>query len=96
MITSIDLLDAAKAKLCINSDYAFAKEIGATKQCISLIRKNRTCFGVYHCVALAEILELEPFAVVASIQCESARKVADTKKENVFFKYTNGLLISCG
>lgn len=50
-----DLIDEAKRKAAIPSDYALAKEIGVTKQTISAAKHGRTTFGAYTRQRLADL-----------------------------------------
>lgn len=73
MQTTADLLDKAKAKNHIPSDYALAKKLGVARQRISQIRSGRQV-GLRDKTALkiAHLLDVEPGYVMASIAAEHA------------------------
>ncbi|MBB6324358.1 helix-turn-helix domain-containing protein [Paraburkholderia sp. SIMBA_009] len=78
MRTTIEWLDAAKARLDIQSDYAAAKALGVTRSTISGYRTGRTVFDEKICIRVAEILGVDPLEVIASARVESA-KDAETR-----------------
>ncbi|WP_186113239.1 helix-turn-helix transcriptional regulator [Burkholderia gladioli] len=78
MKTTIEWLDAAKARLDLQSDYAAAKALGVTRSTISGYRTGRSVFDEKTCIRVAEILGIDPLEVIASARVESA-KDAETR-----------------
>lgn len=73
MKTSIEFLDAVKAKTGAVSDYQLAKILNVTRAGISSYRMKRSYFDDEMCLKVASILEIEPFLVLASIHAERAK-----------------------
>lgn len=73
MNTTVQLLDAVKAKCELASDYALAKELELPCQSISQYRKEKNSFGDDTAIRVAEILELEPASVLAAVYAERAK-----------------------
>jgi hypothetical protein len=73
MKTSADLLDAIKGKLALPSDYAAHKKLGVSKQYISRIRNGHETWSDDMCIIIAEILEVAPVLVLATVQAERTR-----------------------
>jgi transcriptional regulator with XRE-family HTH domain len=70
MHTTVELLDAVKSRLGLSSDYAAAKALGVTRQRVSAWRNGRQTFEDEVCLRVAEILEVDPFPVMASVRIE--------------------------
>lgn len=87
MYTSVELLDMVKARHRLPSDYAAAKLIGCTQQCVSRIRNNLSFFGADNALVLATLLDFDPFKTVASVQLEAARKRHDERVEKLWEPY---------
>lgn len=87
MYTSVELLDMVKARYRLPSDYAAAKKLGVTKACTSSIRCERSFFDATNCIIIAELLELEPLKVIASVQIERAQRLNDEKMVNLWGTY---------
>ncbi|MDD5392810.1 MAG: helix-turn-helix transcriptional regulator [Thiothrix sp.] len=68
------LLDAAREKLGLSSDYALAKAIGVGKGRIGHYRTGLRKPDEQACFQLAEILEIEPAAVIAAVRLEGERE----------------------
>lgn len=73
MRTTIDFLDAVKAKLDLPSDYAAAKVLGVTRAAISSYRVGRSHFDADIASRVAAILDIDPLEVIASAEYERAR-----------------------
>jgi len=73
MKTTIDFLDAIKARFGGLSDYAAAKKIGVTRSAVSCYRNKKSSFDVLTAVRVAELLEIDPAIVVTSAHAERAR-----------------------
>ena len=73
MKTTIQYLDAYKAKLHLASDYAAAKALGITRAAVSKYRNGHGGFDDETAVRLAEALEINPLEVIAAANGERAR-----------------------
>ncbi|MBY4945092.1 hypothetical protein K6V92_00440 [Cupriavidus respiraculi] len=73
MKTTLQYVDAVKAKLNLPSDYAIAKALGVTRAAVSSYRNQRTFFDDLTAVRVAEILGLNPMEVIAAANRERAK-----------------------
>lgn len=73
MNTTIDYLNAVKAKIGAVSDYDLAKKLNITRAGISSYRVGRTFFDDEMCLKVAQILEVPAFEVLLSIQAERTK-----------------------
>jgi plasmid maintenance system antidote protein VapI len=78
-----DLLDRAKAKANISSDYALAKVLGITTGNLSNIRAGRTHPSNEEAVKLATLAGLDEMDVIAEIELQTAK----TEKKKEFWKH---------
>jgi transcriptional regulator with XRE-family HTH domain len=67
------VLDAAKEKLEISSDYALANMLSLNKQRISDYRKGDRVPDAYACARLAEVLEIDPFALLIEVEADAEK-----------------------
>ncbi|KVC55115.1 hypothetical protein WT10_32615 [Burkholderia stagnalis] len=81
MKTTVEWLDAVKARLDLPSDYAAAKILGVTRQAASGWRNGRQTFDDEVCLRVAEILELDPFEVLATVKIE---RIKDAERRAVW------------
>lgn len=72
-----DLLDAMKTKLNLTSDYALAKALGVGKTTIGNYRTGFSKPSTEQCFKWADILEVDPAAVIATVNAE--RETEPTK-----------------
>lgn len=72
MHTTVELLDAACAKLGGITDYRLAKELGVRQQTVSNWRTGTRTIGNDHALGLARILEIDPVYVIACASAERA------------------------
>lgn len=70
MKTTVEWLDAVKARLSLPSDYALAKELGVTRHAVSGWRNGHKTFNEEMCLQIAEILDVSPFEVLATVKIE--------------------------
>jgi len=89
MFKTVDLLDRLKAAYNLPSDYATAKKIGVTRQAISNYRTNGTTLDDSVAVEVAELLELEPFKVLAYMNLERAQRANNKKLIHLWQSYTH-------
>ncbi|WP_244126221.1 hypothetical protein [Burkholderia gladioli] len=73
MKTSVEYLDAVKARLDLPSDYATAKVLGLTRAAVSKQRSGQSAFDDLTAVRVAEILGIDPIEVIAAANAERAR-----------------------
>ncbi|KWE44593.1 hypothetical protein WL76_30890 [Burkholderia ubonensis] len=73
MKTTVQLLDDVKVKMDLPSDYAAAKALGVTRSAVSQWRNGKATFDDDTCLLVAEILDLDPFDVLAYINIERSR-----------------------
>jgi hypothetical protein len=73
MRTSIEILDALKLKLGVKTDYAIHKKLRVTRQYVSKIRNGRDCWSDDLCVLIAELLEVSPILVLATVHAERSK-----------------------
>lgn len=83
MLQTNDLLDRLKAAYQLKSDYALAKKLGLTTAAISRYRKNVGIPDDRVAVEIAELLDLDPFYLVACMNMARAEKAHD--RETVEF-----------
>lgn len=73
MKSTVDYLDAVKARLDLPSDYAAAKALGVTPSAVSKYRLGRAHFDDDICVRVAGILDIDVLQVIATVNYERAR-----------------------
>lgn len=74
MKTTLEFLDALKARHSVQSDYALAKMLGVTHQSASAWRKGRVFFDDSTAIQVGKLLEIDPAYVVACVHAERAKK----------------------
>ncbi len=80
--TSLEFLEALKARLRVRSDYALAARMGWTQSAISNYRHLRSRLAPAHAVQVADTLGLPRAYVLASIEAErQAEPVAGVYRE---------------
>ncbi|EON15340.1 helix-turn-helix transcriptional regulator [Pandoraea sp. SD6-2] len=72
MKTTVDYLDAVKARLDLPSDYAAAKALGVTRAAVSRHRNGLSVFDEATAVRVAEILGIEPIEVISACKAEGS------------------------
>jgi transcriptional regulator with XRE-family HTH domain len=73
MKTTVEYLDAVKIRLDLPSDYAAAKALGVTRAAVSKYRLGNAFFDDTTALRVAEILDIQPFEVIAAANAERAR-----------------------
>jgi hypothetical protein len=81
MKTTIQYLDAVRAKLNLPSDYAAAKVLGITAAAVSRYRNKIGYFDDLTSWKVAQILEIEAIEVIAACNYERAK---DDQTRNVW------------
>ena len=77
--TTIDFLEAIKQRHGVSSDYAVSKLLGVTRQSVSHYRRGVNGFEDLVALRVAELLELDPLAVIAARNAERAKRM-DVRK----------------
>lgn len=80
MKTISDYLAEYAAATGCGSDYALAKKLSISKQAISKYRHGTNAPGVDTCWRIADTLGIDPAAVIAAAQVESAKCTHDTAR----------------
>lgn len=70
---TIEYLNATKAQLGIQSDYALAAELGVTRSAISKLQQGGVSFGDDVALKIADILGRNPLEVIAAANSERAK-----------------------
>lgn len=73
MKTTLEFLEAVRAKLGGASDYAIAKEIGVTRATVSKWRNGHGGFDDETAVRVARILDIDPAAVATAAHAERTK-----------------------
>ena len=73
MQTTLEFIDALKARHGLDSDYAIAKLLDITRASLSSYRTGKTHFSDDVAIRVAELLELDAGYVMACIASERAR-----------------------
>lgn len=68
------LLDSAKQKLGVSSDYALSKAFGVSRQKISEYRSGRHTLSDDKAISIAEFIGLDPTITMLEIQAERAER----------------------
>lgn len=74
MSTTLDFLDAVKARHSIASDYKLAKVIGASKQTISSYRNGKSAMEDSIVLRVADLLDEDPAVMLAAVHAERAKR----------------------
>ncbi|SOE91835.1 Phage related protein [Burkholderia sp. D7] len=95
MKTTVDYLDAVKDRLHLPSDYAAAKALGVTRAAVSKYRLGNASFDDTTSLRVAEILDVQPFEVIAAANVERARDAATRSLwERAWGKATGAIAVS--
>jgi hypothetical protein len=73
--TTVQYLDALKARLDLPSDYAAAHVLGVTRATVSKYRLGKSVFDERIAAHVAELLSLDPLEVISACKAESAQDV---------------------
>jgi transcriptional regulator with XRE-family HTH domain len=93
MRTTVDYLDALKAKLGLPSDYAAAKLLGVTRSAASRYRTGVSTFDDEVAVRVAELLEINPLEVIFALRAErAANEDARTRWEGYWENFSQSFL----
>lgn len=100
MNTSIEFLDAVKARHSVPSDYKLSFLLGITQQEVSKLRNQKSFLGDQTALKVAELLDLSPGIVLSAVHAERAKVPAEKAAWNSIFEKLGGLaagvlLVSC-
>jgi hypothetical protein len=87
MMTTIEYLDAVKARLDLPSDYAAAKALGVVNSAVSRYRHGKGTFDDLVAFKVAEILGINPLEVICAINHERAAN--DEQRESWTTRWEN-------
>lgn len=91
MRTTLDFLDAVKARHSVESDYKLAQLMGVTRSCISNYRNGKSSLDDVAALKVAELLELSPGIVLSAVHAERAKAPAEKAAWNSIFEKLGGL-----
>jgi len=72
-MNTLEYLAAVKTRLRITSDYALAERLGVTRSAVSKMQQGGVSFSDDTALAVAEILQVEPWLVIADANAERAK-----------------------
>ncbi|MGY2488534.1 helix-turn-helix domain-containing protein [Cupriavidus sp. CP313] len=73
MKTTLEFLEAVRAKLGGASDYAIAKELGLTRAAVSRYRNGLSGFDDDTAIRVARILDIDPACVLLAAHAERTK-----------------------
>lgn len=94
MQTTIEFLDAVKARHSLPSDYALAPVLGITRSAVSKLRNKQDFLGDQTALKVAELLDLSPGIVLSAVHAERAKDPAEKSAWNSIFEKLGGLAAS--
>ncbi|HEY8085315.1 MAG TPA: DUF3693 domain-containing protein [Methylophilaceae bacterium] len=94
MNTTIDYLDAVKIRHGVVSDYALAKILGISQPTISNYRVKLSPMDDKVCIRVAELLKIEPAAVLASVHIDRAKSEDEKKVWKSIYDRVGGIAAS--
>jgi hypothetical protein len=91
MKTTVEFLDALKAKTGAGSDYRIAKILNVTTSCIGNYRSGRSKFDDKTALKVASILDIEPGVVMAACHAERAKSEEEKTAWKLVFEKLGGM-----
>ena len=70
------VIDQAKEKLGVTSDYELGKKLGISKQRISAYRSGSQTANAYACARLADAIGVDPIALLAQVEAATEKNEA--------------------
>lgn len=89
MLRTVELLERVKAAYGLPSDYALAKKLGLTRSAISHYKCKGTTLDDRMALEIAELLELNPMLVMASMHIERAERQNDKNLIDFWSQYAH-------
>lgn len=77
MRSTLEFLDAVKARHSLTSDYSLAPILGVTKQEVSKLRNSKAFLGDQTAIQVAKLLEIDPAEVLSAVHAERAKTPAE-------------------
>jgi transcriptional regulator with XRE-family HTH domain len=74
-MNTVEYLRAVKARCGITSDYALAARLGVTRSAVSKMQQGAVSFSDDVALTVAELLGVEPIAVIAAANAERAKTI---------------------
>lgn len=74
MRTTVEFIDALKARNGVPSDYALAKVLGVTQQTVSRWRVGKDFLGDSTAITVGKLLQIDPAYILACSHAERARQ----------------------
>jgi plasmid maintenance system antidote protein VapI len=90
MRTSVEFLDAVKARHSLPSDYSLAPVLGITRAQVSRLRNRKDFLGNQTALKVAELLDLEPGIVLSAVHSERAKSESEKAAWNSIFEKMGG------
>jgi hypothetical protein len=87
METTANLINRVKAAYNLPSNYAIAKKMGVSHQCIANYVKGRSFLDTKSAFIVAELLNMEPAYIVACASIERSKKAGKENEENFWLQY---------
>lgn len=87
MITTLELINQLKTAYSLPSDYAVCKKLGVSRNLVNNYKVKGSCMDDTTAVKVAELLELDPFEVIASMHFERAQKKGNQKELEFWKQY---------
>ena len=87
MYKTAELIEKLKKAYNLSSDYAAAKKIGISPQTLSNYVNSKRSFDNKMAVEIAELLDLNPFDVIVSMDFERACKKGDPSLISFWQRY---------
>lgn len=94
MKTTIEFLDALKARLGGVSDYAIAKKLGFTCGAVSIWRNGKGFFDDSTSIHVAKLLEINPAIIISAVHAERAKSDQEKAVWRDIFEKLGGLAAS--
>lgn len=86
------LLERAKAKYGVTSDYALAQKMNLTRSAIYNYQKGVSFFDTRTCVTLSHILGCTPYEIIARTELERAKKADNEKHINFWIDEIDNMI----
>lgn len=91
MNTTIEFLDAVKAKTGVPSDYALSPILEVTRSAVSRYRNGKDFLGDETALRVAKILEVEPATVLAAVHAERAKTAEEKAVWKLIYEKLGGI-----
>lgn len=89
------VLDEAKEKLGVESDYGLAKKLGIPNPRISEYRSGKATPDAYACAKLADALGVDPLALLAQVEAATEKNEARRNYWRAVSERVGGAIVAC-